>query len=89
GCGESTVAQAPVRRTMLSVAQSEPARIAAAREHLRGLLHDWPGEEQRDAAVLLLSEMLTNVLVHTDADALLVAEVVGEPGERRIRVEVT
>jgi anti-sigma regulatory factor (Ser/Thr protein kinase) len=33
--------------------------------------------------------MLTNVLVHTDADALLVAEVTGEPGERRIRVEVT
>lgn len=36
--------------------------------------------------------MLTNVLVHTDADALLVAEgaeVAGQPGERWIRVEVT
>ncbi|MFU0243465.1 ATP-binding protein, partial [Streptomyces scabiei] len=89
GCGESTATRAPVRRTMLSVAQSEPARIATARQHLRDLLHDWPVEEQRDAAVLLLSEMLTNVLVHTDTDALLVAEVAGEPGERRIRVEVT
>ncbi|MDT0609608.1 SpoIIE family protein phosphatase [Streptomyces lancefieldiae] len=89
GCGESTVAQPPVRRTMLTVAQCEPARIAAARRHLRDLLHDWPSEEQQDAAVLLLSEMLTNVLVHTDTDALLVAEVSGEPGERRIRVEVT
>ncbi|GHA62610.1 SpoIIE family protein phosphatase [Streptomyces tendae] len=89
GCGESTATRAPVRRTMLSVAQAEPARIATARQHLRDLLHDWPGEEQRDAAVLLLSEMLTNVLVHTDTDALLVAEVAGEPGERRIRVEVT
>jgi anti-sigma regulatory factor (Ser/Thr protein kinase) len=39
--------------------------------------------------VLLLSESLTNVLVHTDADALLVAEVTGAPGERRIRIEVT
>ncbi|MCW5249908.1 SpoIIE family protein phosphatase [Streptomyces sp. SHP 1-2] len=79
----------PVRRTMLTVAQAEPERIATARRHLRDLLHDWTDEEQRDAAVLLLSETLTNVLVHTDADALLVAEVTGEPGGRRIRVEVT
>ncbi|MET9777732.1 SpoIIE family protein phosphatase [Streptomyces sp. NPDC006367] len=89
GFGTSTVAPAPVRRTMLTVAQAEPERIATARQLLRDLLHDWPDEEQRDAAVLLLSEMLANVLVHTDADALLVAEVAGEPGERRIRVEVT
>lgn len=33
--------------------------------------------------------MLTNVLVHTDADALLVAEVTGGAGDRRMRVEVT
>jgi hypothetical protein len=36
--------------------------------------------------------MLTNVLVHTDADALLLAEVRGArtgPGGRRMRVEVT
>ncbi|MGW8062219.1 SpoIIE family protein phosphatase [Streptomyces ziwulingensis] len=89
GCGDSPVLRTPLRRTMLTVAQAEPERIATARQHLRDLLHDWPSGEQRDAAVLLLSEMLTNVLVHTDADALLVAEVTGEPGERRIRVEVT
>ncbi|MFE2047627.1 SpoIIE family protein phosphatase [Streptomyces sp. NPDC059459] len=89
GCGDSPVLRTPLRRTMLTVAQAEPERIATARQHLRDLLHDWPSEEQRDAAVLLLSEMLTNVLVHTDADALLVAEVTGEPGERRMRVEVT
>ncbi|MEU0223216.1 SpoIIE family protein phosphatase [Streptomyces sp. NPDC006284] len=89
GCGDSPVLRTPLRRTMLTVAQAEPERIATARQHLRDLLHDWPCEEQRDAAVLLLSEMLTNVLVHTDADALLVAEVTGAPGERRIRVEVT
>ncbi len=89
GCGDSPVIRTPVRRTMLTVAQAEPERIATARQHLRDLLHDWPSADQLDAAVLLLSEMLTNVLVHTDADALLVAEVTGEPGERRIRVEVT
>lgn len=56
---------------------------------LRELLHDWPSADQVDSAVLLLSEMLTNVLVHTDADALLLAEVRGEAGDRRMRVEVT
>ncbi len=32
--------------------------------------------------------MVTNVLVHTDADALLLAEVMGEGPGRRLRVEV-
>ncbi|GGZ12689.1 ATP-binding SpoIIE family protein phosphatase [Streptomyces poonensis] len=82
----------PVRRTALTVAQAEPERIAGARRQLRELLHDWRSEDQVDSAVLLVSEMLTNVLVHTDADALLVAEVAGasgEPAARRMRIEVT
>ncbi|MFF8906155.1 SpoIIE family protein phosphatase [Streptomyces olivaceoviridis] len=84
-----TVAVRPaVRRTLLSVAQDEPERIAEARQHLRGLLHDWASAEQVDSAVLLVSEMVTNVLVHTDADALLLAEVMGEGAGRRLRVEV-
>ncbi|MFE9448865.1 SpoIIE family protein phosphatase [Streptomyces sp. NPDC006739] len=78
-----------VRRTLLSVAQDEPERVAEARQQLRELLHDWSAAEQVDSAVLLVSEMLTNVLVHTDADALLLAEVTGETGGRRLRVEVT
>lgn len=78
-----------LRRTVLTVAQAEPERIADARQQLRELLHDWASADQLDSAVLLVSEMVTNVLVHTDVDALLVAEVTGEPGKRRIRVEVT
>jgi anti-sigma regulatory factor (Ser/Thr protein kinase) len=78
-----------VRRTALTVAQAEPERIAEARQQLREMLHDWASDDQRDSAVLLVSEMLTNVLVHTDADALLVAEVTGGPDDRRIRIEVT
>ncbi|MGV9557120.1 SpoIIE family protein phosphatase [Streptomyces sp. NPDC003522] len=92
GCGgPSTAAPArpALRRSMLTIAQAEPERIAEARGQLRDLLHDWPSEDQVDSSVLLVSEMLTNVLVHTDADALLVAEVAGDPGERRIRIEVT
>ncbi|MFF3916707.1 SpoIIE family protein phosphatase [Streptomyces sp. NPDC001852] len=82
-------ARPAIRRTLLSVAQDEPDRIAEARRHLRELLHDWASPEQVDSAVLLVSEMVTNVLVHTDADALLLAEVTGEAGTRGLRVEVT
>ncbi|WP_030608352.1 SpoIIE family protein phosphatase [Streptomyces fulvoviolaceus] len=89
GCGDAVAVRPTVRRTMLSVAQAEPERVAVARQQLRELLHDWASPDQVDSAVLLLSETLTNVLVHTDADALLLAEVRGEPGDRRMRVEVT
>ncbi|MFE7098109.1 ATP-binding SpoIIE family protein phosphatase [Streptomyces erythrochromogenes] len=91
GCGCGTPLAHPVRparRTMLTVAQAEPERIAGARRQVRELLHDWADEEQLDSVVLMVSEMVTNVLVHTDGDALLVAEAVGELGERRLRVEV-
>lgn len=77
------------RRTVLTVAQAEPERIAGARGQLRDLLHDWADEEQIDSAVLMVSEMVTNVLVHTDGDALMVAEAEGEHGSRRLRVEVS
>ncbi|WP_228976038.1 SpoIIE family protein phosphatase [Streptomyces sp. DH12] len=80
--------QAPPRRTVLTVAQAEPERIAGVRRQLRELLHDWADEDQVDSAVLMVSEMVTNVLVHTDGDALLVAEATGEQGARRLRVEV-
>ncbi|MGW1284056.1 SpoIIE family protein phosphatase [Streptomyces sp. NPDC002586] len=89
GCGATVTVRPRVRRTLLQVAQDEPDRIAEARRHLRELLHDWAPAEQIDSAVLLVSEMVTNVLVHTDADALLLAEVTGEAAARRLRVEVT
>ncbi|MEU6222380.1 SpoIIE family protein phosphatase [Streptomyces sp. NPDC047042] len=82
-------ARPTVRRTMLTIAQAEPERVSVARRQLREQLHDWPCPDQVDSAVLLISETATNVLVHTDADALVVAEVMGDPGARRIRVEVT
>ncbi len=88
GVGSYGHAPAPVRRTVLTVAQAEPERIAAARQQLRDLMHDWADEDQVDSAVLMVSEMVTNVLVHTDGDALLVAEITGELHRRRIHVEV-
>ncbi|OAH14904.1 SpoIIE family protein phosphatase [Streptomyces jeddahensis] len=77
------------RRTVLTIAQAEPERVAGARQQLREMLHDWADADQIDSAVLLVSELLTNVLVHTDSHALLVAEVIGEEGTRRLRIEVT
>jgi serine phosphatase RsbU (regulator of sigma subunit)/anti-sigma regulatory factor (Ser/Thr protein kinase) len=85
---EATPARRAPRRTAMTVAQAEPERIAAARQHLRELLHDWADEEQIDSAVLMVSEMVTNVLVHTDGHALLVAEVMCGEAARRLRVEV-
>ncbi|MEU0811020.1 SpoIIE family protein phosphatase [Streptomyces sp. NPDC005970] len=79
---------APVRRTAVTVAQAEPERIAEARQQLRDMLHDWTDRDQVESAVLMLSEMVTNVLVHTDGDALLVAEVSGRLGARRLRLDV-
>ncbi|MFE7128407.1 SpoIIE family protein phosphatase [Streptomyces sp. NPDC057617] len=81
-------ARGTVRRTALTIAQAEPERIAGVRRQVRDLLHDWADGEQVDSAELMVSEMLTNVLVHTDNDALLLAEATGEPGRRRLRVEV-
>ncbi|WP_329038960.1 SpoIIE family protein phosphatase [Streptomyces sp. NBC_00178] len=78
----------PGRRSAMTIAQAEPERIAAARQQVRELLHDWADAEQVDSAELMVSEMSTNVLVHTDGDALLLAEVTGPRGERRLRVEV-
>ncbi|GHJ40354.1 SpoIIE family protein phosphatase [Streptomyces sp. TS71-3] len=86
--GEPLPGQA-ARRTTLAVAQAEPERIAQARTQLRELLHDWPDREQVDSAELLVSELLANVLRHTDGDARLVAEVTGIPGQECMRVEVT
>ncbi|MCL6734702.1 SpoIIE family protein phosphatase [Streptomyces neyagawaensis] len=89
GRGDTVGVRPPVRRTALTVAQAEPERIAGARQQVRELLHDWTCPDQVDSAVLLVSEMLTNVLVHTDADALLVVEMTGDGGKRRLRIEVT
>ncbi|MEU5545041.1 SpoIIE family protein phosphatase [Streptomyces sioyaensis] len=90
GCGIGTGAlpARPVRRTVLTVAQAEPERIAEARRQVRAVLHDWADPDQVDSAVLMVSEVVTNVLLHTDGDALLVAEISGERGARRVRVDV-
>ncbi|MGH3313268.1 MAG: ATP-binding SpoIIE family protein phosphatase [Streptomyces sp.] len=76
------------RRTVLTVHQAEADQIGEARHQLQGMLFDWGTDDQIDGAVLMLSEMLTNVLLHTDGDARMVAECSGTRPERLLRVEV-
>jgi serine phosphatase RsbU (regulator of sigma subunit)/anti-sigma regulatory factor (Ser/Thr protein kinase) len=78
----------PMRRTIMNVQQSDPGQISSARADIRALLHDWTSPDQMESAVLLVSELVTNVLVHTDHDARLIADVNGMPGTRRLHVEV-
>jgi serine phosphatase RsbU (regulator of sigma subunit) len=78
----------PGRRLVLTVAQDQPERISGARQELRAIMHDWASPDQVDAAVLLASELLANVLVHTDVEGALVAAMSGTPGSRRLRIEV-
>ncbi|WP_406154186.1 SpoIIE family protein phosphatase [Streptomyces sp. NBC_01023] len=77
------------RHISLAIAQAQPERVSAARRQLRELLHDWADSEQVDSAALMVSEMATNVLIHTDGDATLTADITGESGSRRLRVEVS
>ncbi|MFC1415745.1 SpoIIE family protein phosphatase [Streptacidiphilus cavernicola] len=78
----------PGRRLVLTVAQDQPERISGARQELRAIMHDWAAPEQVDAAVLLASELLANVLVHTETEAALVASMSGPAGFRQLRIEV-
>ncbi len=79
---------APPRRAVLTVGQDDPRHVRNARREIRAMLFDWNDPDQVDSATLLLSEVVTNVLVHTEGDALLSVEVAGRPGGRRLRVEV-
>ena len=79
----------PVRRVLITIEQDQAEGLAEARMELRALLHDWGQPDLVDTAVLLASELLGNVLVHTDQAAVLIAAVSGEPGRRTLRVEVS
>ncbi|MFG2406724.1 SpoIIE family protein phosphatase [Streptomyces brevispora] len=76
------------RRLVLSIGQDQGEGLSEARAELKALLYDWARPDQVDTAVLLATELLGNVLVHTDQDGSLNAYVTGETGRRRLLVEV-
>ncbi|MEV5608895.1 SpoIIE family protein phosphatase [Streptomyces sp. NPDC052225] len=77
------------RHLRLTLEQDQAQGLADARIELQGLLHDWARPEQVDTTVLLASELLGNVLIHTEQSAVLRADISGPQGHRRLRVEVT
>ncbi len=76
------------RHMYLPVPQSEQQRISDARHQLRSMLYDWATADQIDAAELALSEMIANVMIHTDSTASVLADVTGPPGRRVLRMTV-
>lgn len=74
-----------LRRT---VAQADLARISEVRADLREAAQRWNVADLADTAELLVSEVVTNALVHTDGDTVLTVQLSGSGGRRRLRVEV-
>jgi anti-sigma regulatory factor (Ser/Thr protein kinase) len=79
----------PERKLVLTIEQDQAAGLSEARAQLQALLHDWAQPDQVDTAVLLTSELVGNVLMHTDQSAVLTATLSGDPGRRVLRVEVS
>ncbi|RAJ82729.1 MULTISPECIES: SpoIIE family protein phosphatase [unclassified Streptomyces] len=77
------------RHLRFTLEQDQAQGLADARIEFQGLLHDWARPEQVDTVLLLVSELLGNVLVHTEYAAALRADISGARGARRLRVEVT
>ncbi|MFF1259455.1 MULTISPECIES: SpoIIE family protein phosphatase [unclassified Streptomyces] len=78
------------RHLRFTLEQDQAQGLADARIEFQGLLHDWGRPEQVDTVLLLVSELLGNVLIHTEHAAVLRAEISGAAqGRRRLRVEVT
>ncbi|MBY8878958.1 ATP-binding SpoIIE family protein phosphatase [Actinacidiphila acidipaludis] len=79
----------PERTLVLTIGQDEGEGLSEARAEVVALLHDWSQPDQVDVAVLLASELVGNVLVHTDQTAVLRATITGERGLRTLMVEVS
>ncbi|WP_419999847.1 SpoIIE family protein phosphatase [Streptomyces boninensis] len=77
------------RHTHMVVPQTEQQRISDARHQLRGMLHDWADTDQVDAAELALSEMIANVMMHTDSPATVSITVMGAPGTRTLSLRIS
>ncbi|MEV3855813.1 SpoIIE family protein phosphatase [Streptomyces sp. NPDC050095] len=77
------------RHLRFTLEQDQAQGLADARIEFQGLLHDWARPEQVDTVLLLVSELLGNVLIHTEQAAVLRADISGAVGRRRLRVEVT
>jgi anti-sigma regulatory factor (Ser/Thr protein kinase) len=63
---------------------AHPASAGEARRFVRSALADWGASNQRETAALLVTEVVTNAILHTRSGPDLMARLAG----RRLRVEV-
>jgi anti-sigma regulatory factor (Ser/Thr protein kinase) len=68
-----------------SIDRSDPRAARHARQFISGVLLDWDLADQREIVVLLVSEVVTNALSHTDGEIELTMSRL--PG--LVRVEVS
>ncbi|MBP0460903.1 SpoIIE family protein phosphatase [Streptomyces montanisoli] len=96
--GEDDVAVLLLRRRGAYVPQSggrlqqrvppgDPQALRSARQMIRAAVGAWGGRERSDDIELAADELITNALVHTSGDAVVVVRVV-TGAQRRLRVEV-
>lgn len=91
---ESTPATEGERGQVLEIRlrHAELSGVAEVRRRLRSLLCHWGAPGRADAAELLISELVTNALVHTDGGAVVTVTLDDggpTPGARgRLHVEV-
>ncbi|RCG17703.1 serine/threonine-protein phosphatase [Streptomyces reniochalinae] len=78
--------QPTLRHLALTITQERADEVAMARQEISGLLHDWTDRDQVDSAALLTTELIGNVMVHTDAPASIHAALTSH---HRLYVEVT
>ncbi|MCW2848762.1 MAG: Histidine kinaselike ATPase protein [Marmoricola sp.] len=81
----SGIAGSPKRRSVASLVVADLASVAEARQFTTRVLRDWSLEGAVDIATLLVSELVTNALLHTQGPATL--ELV--PAGDRVRIHVS
>lgn len=80
------VAESSRGHLVLTITQERAEGVAMARREVRSLLHDWKSHDRVDNAVLLATELIENVMVHTDAPASVRATLTPH---HKLYVEVT
>ncbi|WP_328682147.1 ATP-binding protein [Streptomyces sp. NBC_00322] len=85
GCGRESGAEGEGRGQLhRRLGCADLTAVPEVRRALRELLRHWRGQDTKDVAELLASELVTNALVHTDHGAVVTATVAAST----LRVEV-
>ncbi|MFP3987204.1 ATP-binding protein [Streptomyces sp. E11-3] len=84
GAADSATAEDERAQLRCTLGRSDLRAVPEVRRAIRDLLRHWGRPGRSDIAELLTSEIVTNALVHTDAEAVVTATL----SPRGLRVEV-